>query len=166
MDRLGRVAHERGNVYLVGGACAILRGWRQTTLDVDLTILPERDDVYRAIPGIKEELEVNVEIASPFDFIPELDGWRDRSIFIGTEGLLSFYHFDFYSQALAKLERGHDRDLSDVESMISDGLVEPGSLATFFEMIEDRLYRFPAIDPRAFRRSVLRFAGRNASESP
>ena len=43
-------------------------------------------------------------------------------MFIAREGLLSFHHFDFYSQALSKLERGHRKDLEDVQMMISDSL--------------------------------------------
>jgi hypothetical protein len=43
----------------------------------------------------------------PDDFIPVPDGWQDRSAFIAQEGLLSFRHFDFVAQALAKIERGH-----------------------------------------------------------
>ena len=160
MKRLGQAATGKSDVFLVGGASAVLHGWRETTLDVDLTIMPERDEVYRAIPQIKEDLEINVEIASPFDFIPEIEGWRERSPFITSEGSLSFFHFDFYGQALAKIERGHDRDLRDVESMVLDGLVEPALLAKHFEAIEDRLYRYPAIDPPSFRRSVHQFLGR------
>jgi hypothetical protein len=34
-----------------------------------------------------------------------------------------FLHHDLYAQALAKLERGHDRDLDDVDQMLARGLV-------------------------------------------
>jgi len=53
----------------------------------------------------------------PPDFIPELPGWRERSRFAFTEGKVDVYHFDAYSQALAKLERGLERDLLDVRAM-------------------------------------------------
>jgi len=141
-------------VYLTGGASAVLLEWRQSTIDVDLKIEPERDEVLRAIPQLKDRLELNVELASPGDFIPELPGWRDRSLFIVREGNLFFHHYDFYSQALSKLERRHARDLDDVIQMHARGLIDPARLREFFAAIEPQLYRYPAIDPRAFRAAV------------
>ena len=83
--------------------------------------------------------------------IPELPGWKDRSSFIGRQGRLSFYHYDFYAQALSKIERGHAKDLEDVREMLSRGLVGRDELRRRFEQIEPQLYRYPAIDPVAFR---------------
>ncbi|NQW52477.1 MAG: hypothetical protein HQ465_14675 [Rhodospirillales bacterium] len=77
MRLLGRRTRAAGRVYLVGGACAVLHDWRSSTIDIDLD--PGLDALLREIPAIKEELQVNVELASPAHFIPELPGWRDRS---------------------------------------------------------------------------------------
>lgn len=49
--------------------------------------------IFRAIPRIKETLRVNVELASPTDFIPVLPGWEDRSPFIRREGKVSLYRY-------------------------------------------------------------------------
>jgi len=38
--------------------------------------------------------------------------------------------------------------------MLARGLIERRGLLRFFEQIEPRLYRFPAIDPKSFRRAV------------
>lgn len=38
--------------------------------------------------------------------------------------------------------------------MISSGLVDPATARAQFESIEPELYRFPSIDPAAFRRAV------------
>lgn len=151
---LGVEAREDVRVYLTGGATAVLRGWRPTTVDIDLKIVPDSDPLLSALPDLKERLCVNVELAAPDDFIPELPGWQDRSIFIAREGTASFFHYDPYSQALSKIERGHEQDLQDVRRMLDEGLVERPALLRFFGEIEPRLYRFPAIDPRAFRRAV------------
>jgi len=159
MRALAAQAREAGRIYLTGGASAVLQGWRLSTVDVDIRIVPENDRVLRAIPNLKERLHINVELASPLDFLPPLPGWEDRSVFIAREGLLSFHHFDFYSQALSKLERGHRKDLEDVQMMVSDSLVDPRRLRIFFETIEPQLYRFPAVDPRALRAAVDRLAG-------
>src|SRR2546422_10047243 len=72
MRALGKEARSEARVYLTGGASAVLLGWRGSTIDVDLKIEPEQDEVLRAIPELKDRLEVNVELASPGDFLPEL----------------------------------------------------------------------------------------------
>jgi hypothetical protein len=141
-------------IFLVGGACAVLLGWRDSTIDVDLKLEPDSDDLLRKIPELKDRLQINVELASPDDFIPEVSGWRDRSTFIRQEGSLTFLHYDFYAQALAKIERAHELDLQDVSEMIRSGLVEPLRLLEFFSDIEARLYQYPAIDPSEFRSAV------------
>jgi hypothetical protein len=133
---------------------AVLEGWRASTIDVDLKMVPEQDEVFRAIPRLKEELSINVELASPPDFIPELPGWDDRSRAIRTEGSLTFCHYDFYAQVLAKIERGHATDLEDVEQMIRRGLVDPARLLELFHAIEPQLVRYPALDPASLRKAV------------
>ena len=154
MRALGEAARREGECYLTGGATAVLLGWRETTVDVDIKLEPEDDALLRAISDLKEELAVNVELAAPGDFIPLPTGWRERSLFAGRESLLSFRHFDLYSQALAKLERGHAQDLDDARVMLARGLIEPDRLASCFAEVEPELYRFPAVDAADFGRSV------------
>ena len=154
MRALSRAATSAGRVYLTGGATAVLHGWRDTTIDVDIKLVPDADALLRAIPALKESLDLNVELASPDQFIPVKDGWADRSPFICQEGLLSFHHFDLYAQALAKIERGHATDRRDVAELIKRGLVDPNRLVAYFEAIQPDLYRFPAIDPASFARAV------------
>ncbi len=40
IEALGRVARAEARVYLTGGATAVLQGWRETTIDIDLKIDP------------------------------------------------------------------------------------------------------------------------------
>lgn len=82
-------------------------------------------------------------------------GWRDRSRHLFREGLVDVLHFDPYSQALSKIERGFEQDLQDVGAMLDRGLVERLRLLELFEAIEDRLFRYPAIDAGRFREKVL-----------
>ena len=154
MRALAEAARKPLQVYLVGGATAVLEGWRDSTIDVDLKLGDDADAVLRAIPSIKERLNINVELASPADFIPVKAGWEDRSPFVAQEGLVTFRHFDLYAQALAKIERGHVTDRQDVAELIGRGLVERERLQEHFDAIESELYRFPAIDPASFRRAV------------
>jgi hypothetical protein len=163
MRHLGAAARHPGRVYFTGGATAVLQGWRSSTIDVDLKMAPEQDELFRTIPRLKDELSINVELASPADFIPELPGWEARSRTIRTEGPLTFCHYDFYAQALAKIERGHAMDIEDVEQMIRRGLIEPRRLIEFLTRIEPALTRYPALDPPSFKRAVEAVVARHES---
>lgn len=154
MRHLGAAPRIDTRIYLTGGATAVLFGWRETTIDVDLKILPDSDDIFRALPALKESLRLNVELASPDLFIPALPGWESRSLFIGREGRVDWYHYDPYSQALAKIERGHQRDRADVQALLRQGLVQPDRLRALFGEITPALIRYPSIDPKAFARKV------------
>jgi hypothetical protein len=154
MEYLGRAPTTPIRVYLVGGSSAVIIGWRRSTVDVDLAMDPHDDAFLRKIPDAKEALDINIELASPGDFIPLAPGWEDRSPFIERRYQVAYHHFDFYSQALAKIERGHRQDVLDVQQMIDRGLIDPVRTREFFERIEPELYRFPAIDPPSFRRAV------------
>jgi hypothetical protein len=160
-ERIERLARELGRVvppgtrmYLTGGATAVLEGWRESTVDVDVRFEPDSDAALERIRDLKEELALNVELASPLDFLPPLPGWQERSRFRLREGNLEVFDFDPYSQVLSKLQRGFDLDLADVRNMVDSGQVEPAKLGELFEAIEPDLYRFPAIDPTSLRATV------------
>jgi hypothetical protein len=153
MRALGSEVKTGARVYLVGGATAVLLGWRESTIDVDLKAIPD-GDLLKSLPALKEQFKINIELASPADFIPEAPGWQERSQFIKREGKLDFFHYDLYMQALAKIERGHKTDLDDVRQMIDRQLIEPKRLLEIFTSAESELYKYPALDPKRFRRSV------------
>lgn len=157
MKAVGRAGKKNARIYFVGGATAVLLGWRETTIDLDVKIIPELDEILRALPYLKEDLQLNIELASPDDFIPPLPGWEERSTYIAKEGSIEFFHYDFYAQALAKIERGHSTDMFDVRHMIERGLIEPSRLMELFTRIEDSIYKYPAIDGRSFRTAVEQF---------
>jgi len=151
---LGRIARSPVRIYLTGGSTAVLEGWREATIDVDLRFEPEVDELLRALPALKERLGVSIELASPPDFIPELPGWRERSPLVLREGRVDVHHFDLYSQALSKIERGFEQDLADVQTMIARGYVVPSRLRALYEDIDPEMYRYPAIDAAAFRKKL------------
>lgn len=153
---LGRACRAPTRAYLTGGATAVLHGWRPSTVDVDLVFVPDRDELLRAVKQLKDELRVNVELASPAHFIPELPGWEERSIFVTREGPLDVFHYDPYAQALSKVERDYDRDQQDVRAFIAHGLVEPSKARALFAAIEPQLHRYPALDADTFRAKVER----------
>jgi hypothetical protein len=154
LEALSRAATGELRIYLVGGTTAVEIGWRASTVDIDLVMRPDDDGLLRAIPEIKDRLSVNIELASPADFIPVPEGWEERSPRIERIGRTWIHHYDLYAQALAKIERGHDRDRTDVREIIARGLVDRSKLREYFSRIEPMLYRFPAIDGAAFRRAL------------
>ena len=160
MSVLGQEARGSGSVYFTGGASALLIGWRSSTVDIDIRLDPEPPGIFQAIAKIKRKLNINIELASPQDFLPPLPGWRDRSVFIGKKGQISFYHYDFTAQALAKLSRGYDRDVNDVLAMYEQNLFSLNNLSDSFEAIEPELIRFPSLNPNALRRKVESFIER------
>ena len=164
MRALGAEADQATRLYFTGGATAVLLGWRATTIDVDIHILPGNDRLLRAIPHLKERLQLNIELACPADFIPELSGWQDRSLYITKEGRLACYHYDFYAQALAKIERGHHQDLQDVRAMLDRRLIDPTTVRRYFDDLEPLLYRYPAIHPPSFRHAVEQILGGQKGE--
>jgi len=154
MRRLGEEARGSGRVYLVGGASAVIIGWRETTVDVDLKLDPEPPGVFEAIARAKDVLDINVELAAPDEFIPPLPDWQARSPFITRHGSVDFLHYDFYAQALAKIERGHELDRHDIRAMYDHRLIDPDRLSAFWESIQPGLVRYPAIEPDVFRAKV------------
>ena len=157
MSALGRHVRGEGCIYLAGGATAVWHNWLPMTIDVDLKPDPEPAGFFEALALLKEELDLNLELACPDQFIPALPGWRERSQFIAQHGPLRFFHYDLYGQALSKLQRWHERDIRDVNSMLQSQMIETGRLLDLFVQIEPQLIRFPAIDPATFRATVLAF---------
>ena len=135
----------------------MLHGWRAMTADLDIKFVSEVD-LGPVLSELKQRLNLNIELASPDLFIPPLPGWEERSEFIQREGKLDFFHFDLYSQALSKIERGFDRDLDDVAAMIKTAGVDRARLLEFFLAIKPELNRYPALDPPTFEQAVRRVA--------
>lgn len=157
LHELGKRARGPGRIYLTGGATALLIGWRSSTVDVDLKLDPEPAGIFEAIAALKDELGINVELASPDQFLPPPPDWRERSVFIARHGEVEFFHYDLRAQALAKLARGHDRDLRDVEAMLARGLISTADLRSTLEAIRPGLIRYPALDAGELEGRVVRF---------
>lgn len=162
---MGRKTKGPCRIYFTGGASAVLKDWRPTTLDIDLHFAPEPKGAFEAITDIKRSLNINIELAKPSDFIPEVPGWEDRSPFVEKVRDAQFFHYDFVSQALAKLERGHEKDLLDVREMHKRGIIDGSQLLDYFESIAPNLIRYPAIDADSFRERVEKMVKEFQDES-
>lgn len=125
---LGRRVRRPVRFYLVGGTVLIDLDLRATTLDVDF--VAEADDpralaeLEQAIRGLKEELDINVEPASPADFLPIPPTALARSRYVDRFGPLSVYYYDIASLVIAKAARALERDLDDVERLVHAGEVD------------------------------------------
>lgn len=141
MRMLGARVRGESRVYLTGGASLLLLGLRELAIDID--VISDDDSVLRAAAELRDELAVNVDHEQP-RFAP--GGWEKRSPFISREGTVSFHHLDWYSQALARLERGHVKDLADLEMMLRHALVARQALLAFLSQV--------TMDRPTFRRAV------------
>jgi hypothetical protein len=157
MHELAAAARSPGKVYFTGGSTALLLGFRQQTIDIDLKLDPEPTGAFEAIAVLKNRLDLNVKLASPDGFIPGVADWRERSRHIASIGQVEFFHYDFSLQTLAKLERGHSQDLEDAASFVRGGYVSAEELKLRFAQIEPGLLRYPAVDPQQFRTKVEDF---------
>ena len=166
LERLGLCYRFPGAVYLVGGASLLLLAAKESTFDIDLKfeVAPERHSEFiRCLRQLSAEMELAVEQASPDEFLPLPDGYEDRRRYVGRYGNLQVFHFDLYSVALAKLERGNEKDLVDVIQMVRTGLIELQALERYFQEIFPRLEDYSLrTDPHDFERKVGLFKRRLA----
>ena len=157
MDELAASVRGPGNIYFRGGATALLLGFREQTIDVDIKLDPEPEGVFEAIAQLKNRLDLNIELASPDDFIPATSDWREKSPLIASVGRVQYFHYNLALQALSKLERGHRQDLEDVKNLIRGGHVTGEQLQRKFNQIEPQLVRYPAVDIPRFKTNVEKF---------
>jgi hypothetical protein len=157
MTELARRTSGRGTIYFTGGSTALLLGIRDQTIDIDIKVDPEPRGLFEAIAGLKNELDINIELAAPDDFIPTPSDWRNLAVPITTIGGLSFSHYDFVMQALAKIERGFAKDIDDVTALVRRGFVSVDDIRKRFRDIEPNVLRYPGIDSNSFSLKVEAF---------
>ncbi len=138
LQRLGERYRGSGRLWLVGGTTVVFEELRAQTLDIDVTFEVEPKDesqLLQVIRELKESLSINVEQASPADFIPLPTGWRDRSKFVGRFGNLDVFHFDLYSTVLSKIERGNEQDFADSLALLERNEIEWNTLKMYFDEV-------------------------------
>jgi hypothetical protein len=131
-----------GKIYLVGGTSLVFEELRLQTVDIDVVIEVSPADhgkLIQAIRELKDELSINVEEASPGDFIPLPSGYQNRHEYLERIGTIDVLHFDLYSTALSKIERGREQDLVDVLALLRVGRIEWTTLVDLFKEILPRM---------------------------
>ena len=159
MKSVGETLRRRATFYLTGGSTAILYGFREGTIDID--IAGDMDELFEHIPKIKERLKINVELAKPTDFVPGLPGEESRHVPIGTFGKATFMHFDPYAQAFSKIVRGHETDIADAKALVAANLVEAKKLCEMVKQLPDRSFaRYPRLNRPSVEAAVESFSKR------
>jgi hypothetical protein len=114
-----------GRLYLTGGAALVHRGIRLgQTLDIDIQITIDPANLTTEIAQLKQKLNMNIEFASPGDFMPLPAQWEARSQFINRYNQVDAFYFDWYSIALSKTQRASRQDILDVQLLVRQGYVE------------------------------------------
>ena len=156
LQQFGRLSQQPGRLYLAGGAELVhsgLRGEGGTTVDIDLRMdVSDTSAAETIIRQLMRQLGVNVEFASPADFIPLPSDWAMRSPFVGRYGNTDVFYFDYYALALSKISRGTSRDLSDIVLLAEHGLIVREELEAAYQQVLPQLGhgRFFNIDPTVF----------------
>jgi hypothetical protein len=126
-------------LYLVGGSVLIDLGLRSTTLAIDFVADADDPaamaDLEPAMRALKQELDVNVEPASPADFLPVTPAMLARSRFVRRFGKVSLYYYHLATQVIAKAARGFEQDLADAEQLVRAGLVGWGEVEETWQLI-------------------------------
>ena len=154
LQQLGRTFRKPGRLYLVGGAALVHAGVRPGfTEDIDIQISGANEgELIIAVQQLIQQMQINVEFASPADFIPLPSGWEMHAQYVGRYGEIEVFYFDFYSIALSKMERGNNRDIADVKLLVQQGIITLDELDTAYQEVLAQLGkgRYPRVTPQQF----------------
>ncbi len=154
LQQLGKTFRKPARLYLVGGAALVHMGVRSGfTQDIDVQVSGAGEgDLIVAIQRMIERMQINVEFASPVDFIPLPKQWELHARFVGRYGTIDVFYFDFYSIALSKMERGNNRDIEDVKLLVQQGIIDLAELDNAYQEVLTQLGkgRYPRITPKRF----------------
>jgi hypothetical protein len=154
LKNLGRTFRKPGRLYLVGGAALVHMGLRSgTTQDIDVEVSgANTGEMFNAIRQLVRQMNINVEPASPGNFIPLPSQWMAQSKFIGRYGTVDVFYFDFYSIALTKIHRGTTRDINDVGLLVQQKIITLQGLDAAYQEILPQVGNGPYawLDPEHF----------------
>lgn len=151
-----RFRGQTARVHLVGGGCLVHEGIKAATVDIDVDVretpAADHEKLMTALQETKRELQMSIEEASPADFIPLPRGARERARFLARHGRVDFFLYDPYSMALAKIDRGQERDFEDVLAMLHAELIA-------WDQLEERFAEIlPRVGVESLRGDPERFA--------
>lgn len=160
ISNVGKLVKVPVEIYFSGGATAVMFGIREMTIDVDIRFEPDEMQMYKTIQTLKEKLNMNIELASPMDFIPTLPKWKERSIFIAQENKVKFFHCDLYSQIISKVQRGWKQDLSDAKVFLKQA-GDSSLLKKLFVEAKPDFIKYPTVNVKKLEKKLLHFIDEN-----
>lgn len=141
--QIGRT-RRAGRLYLVGGAALVHRGIRPgRTLDIDIQITVDPANLADQIAQLKQRLNMNIEFASPGDFMPLPTQWEARSQFIKRYGQVDVFYFDWYSLALSKTQRASQQDIIDAQLLARQGFIDVAELDRLYQDVLNKIGQPP-----------------------
>lgn len=154
LQQLGRAYRKPGRLYLVGGAALVHANIRSGfTQYIDIQVAASNEgELIVAIQRLIQQMQINIEFASPKDFIPLPLQWESHAQFVGRYGSIDVFYFDFYSIALSKMERGNTRDIEDVKLLVQQKRITLPELDRAYQEVLAQLGkgRYPKITPERF----------------
>lgn len=105
------------------------------TLDIDIQITVDPANLTAKIVQLKQQLNMNIEFASPGDFMPLPAQWEARSEFIRRYGQV----FDWYSIALSKTQRANPQDVADIQLLILKGFINKVELDAVYQDVLNKI---------------------------
>lgn len=156
LQELGRRVRRPGKLYLTGGAALVhagLRGEGAATAAIDLKLdTANEEEVQDALRQLQDQLHIDLKLVWPGDFLPEPPAWEAGSQYVGRYGALEVFSVDFVFLALAKVARGSERDLGDLEALAQSSVVTQQALQAAAETIRPYLGhgRFFNVDLQRF----------------
>jgi uncharacterized nucleotidyltransferase DUF6036 len=140
---VGRI-RQPGRLYLVGGAALVHAGIRSgQTLDIDIHITVDPTNLTAHIAQLKQQLNMNIEFASPGDFMPLPAQWETRSQFIKRYNQVDAFYFDWYSITLSKAQRANPQDIIDMQLLTQQGFVDVIALDGYYQEVLNKIGRPP-----------------------
>lgn len=137
--QVGRT-RQPGRLYLTGGAALVHKGIRPgQTFDIDIQITIDPANLTSQIAQLKQRLNMNVEFASPGDFIPLPAQWEARSEFIRRYDQVDAFYFDWYSVALSKMQRANQQDVVDVQLLVHQGAIDVAELDLAYQDVLQKI---------------------------
>ena len=146
LEAPGRRVRNPHTVHLVDGTSAVLVGWRDSTRDIDVRPEPDSDQLLEALSELKDQLDVNIELASPLDYLPDLPGWPDRSPYQGRYGQIDVRTSTSACRRWRSSSGASIRTWSTSEPRSTRGLASADELESGWRQMQDRLFRFPSVN--------------------
>ena len=108
--------------------------------------------MFQTIQQLKQQLNINVEFASPGDFLPLPHNWQSMSRYVGRYGTVEVFYFDFYSLALSKIARANSRDLQDVTLLLQQQVINLSELDQAAHEVASQMGKgnYRRLDPNDF----------------